>query len=50
MDPHLEMRREIWGTSGIGVVAVPSVFLSNGERYVVEVLEVHQGWKEPFQG
>ena len=48
MDPHLKMRREIRGTSG--VVAVPSVFFSNGERYVVEVLEVHQGCKGPFQG
>ena len=47
-DPHLEMRREKWGSSW--VVAGPAVFHLSGDRYVGELLELHQGFHGPFRG
>ena len=48
MDPYLEMRRENRGSAW--VVAGPSVFLSSGDGYVGELLELPQGCQRPFRG
>ena len=48
MDPHLEMMRKTWGSSR--VVVGHSVFLSSGDGYVRELLELHQGCQGPFRG
>ena len=48
MDQHLEMRRGKRNFSW--VVAGPSVFLSSGEGYVGELLELHPGRQGPFWG
>ena len=47
MDPHLEMRRENWGSSC--VVAGPLVFLSSGDGNAGELLELPQGCQGPFR-
>ena len=39
---------EKWATSG--VVAGSSVFLSSGDGYVGELLELRQGFQGPFRG
>ena len=46
MNPHLMMRKEKRGSSS--VVVGPSVFLSSGDWYVGELLELHQGCQRPF--
>ena len=45
--PHLELRRGKQGTSG--VVAGLTVFLSSGDRYVGELLELQQGCERPLE-
>ena len=47
-DPHLQMRRGKWDSSL--VLARHSVFLSRGDGYVRELLELHQGCQGPFRG
>ena len=48
MDPLLGMKRKIRGSSR--VVAGPSWFLSRGDRYVGELLQLPQGCHGPFPG
>ena len=48
MDPHLEMSREKRVSSW--VLVRPTVFLSSGDRYVGELLELPQGFQGPFWG
>ena len=48
MDPHLKMKSEIWGSSG--VEAGSEVLLSSGGGYFGEILELNQGCQGPFRG
>ena len=48
MDPHLEMKRLNHGSSL--VVAGNSGFLSSGDGYVGELLELPKGCQVPFRG
>ena len=48
MDPHLKMKSEIWGSSG--VEAGSEVLLSSGGGYFGEILELNQGCQGPLQG
>ena len=48
MDPYLEMRRE--NRDSAWVVAGPSVFLSSGDGYVGNLLELPRGFQTPVRG
>ena len=47
-DPHLEMKSEKWGSSG--VEAGSEVLLSSGGGYFGEILELNPGYQGPFRG
>ena len=47
IDPHLELRREKWGSSW--VVAGNSAFLWSGDGYLRKLLGFHKGCQVPFR-